>query len=271
MVAPAFDPRIARTPVVGLGPLLCDLRRLMLAGMREAARQRAAAFVADFGAAEASLATGLVRLASETHAHRHHLRGELLRPAGDTMAAVRVVTSGALQLVGGTGEPLGEVGAGSVIGATLLVDGVPSRLGLRARHGAGVLTIPPARLRALVGRSLGLRQAVHAEVQQASAEALLGDHPALAALDAEVRRQAAGRFVRVDVPAGDPLPCAALRGLSVVVEGCGALDGRSVRPGAVVETLEVPIVRALEPLVTLTLSPEALATAVALYDVAHAA
>ncbi|MCA9557584.1 MAG: hypothetical protein KC583_03370, partial [Myxococcales bacterium] len=97
------------------------------------------------------------------------------------------------------------------------------------------------------------------------------DHPALSALDAEVRRQAAARFVRVDVPVGLPAPCAALRGLSVVVEGRGALDGRSVRPGAVVETLEVPIVRALEPLVTLTLAPEALATAVALYGEVYAA
>ncbi|MCB9539244.1 MAG: hypothetical protein H6704_23770 [Myxococcales bacterium] len=271
MIAPALDPRIARTPVVGLGPLLCDLRRLMLAGLRQAAQRRAAAFVADFGAAESSLATGLVRLASETHAHRHHLPGEVLRPPGEPMATLRIVTSGALQLIGAGGEPLAEVGVGGVVGGTLLVEGVPSRLGLRARSGAGVLTIPPARLRALAGRSLGLRQAVHAEVQQASAEALLGDHPALSALDAEVRRQAAARFVRVDVPVGLPAPCAALRGLSVVVEGRGALDGRSVRPGAVVETLEVPIVRALEPLVTLTLAPEALATAVALYGEVYAA
>ncbi len=271
MVAPAFDPRIARARVVGLGELLCDLRRLVLAGLREAARRRAAAFVADFGAAEASLAPGLVRLAGETHAHRHHLPGELLRPAGEPLRAVRVVTSGAIELVGPAGEPFGQVGPGGVLGGALVVGGVSSRLGLRATHGAGVLTIAPARLRALTGRSRGLQQAVQADVQQAAVHALLGEHPALSALDPEVRRYAAGRFARVDVAVGDPAPCLALRGLSVVVEGRGALDGRSVRPGAVVETLDVPIVRALEPLVTLTLAPEALATAYALYGEARAA
>jgi putative peptide zinc metalloprotease protein len=186
-------------------------------------------------------AAALERLAAEARWVRPST-GSLLVPAG-AQSAVYVVVDGALE-ARRQGDPSGlvrqRVGAGGVVGLANAITGSPSSL---TWHTAGttLLSVPASTVASTVGPLPGPLPA-----DQAEAESLFDDTPALAGLSTEDRLGLMARSRSVHLPPGTPIELTGPNDAVVIASGVVELpDGSPLRRGTMIgpagEVLHRPV------------------------------